>query len=147
MSVTFTAQSLGETEKALNAILARELAGTGLSEHQWITLTLARMMGADAPVDGDELVARLAHSLRLGHAEATGLVTDLVSARLLTTADANGSAVSVTEAGRRLHDGIRTSTTRITEHLWGDLPSDDLDAAGRVLHTVLQRANAELANV
>jgi hypothetical protein len=29
--------------------------------------------------------------------------------------------------------------------MWGDLPDQDLAAAGRVLTTVLERANAELA--
>src|SRR6202012_5653032 len=33
---TFTPQVLGETEKALNAILLRELGEVGLTEDQWI---------------------------------------------------------------------------------------------------------------
>jgi hypothetical protein len=44
-----------------------------------------------------------------------------------------------------LHAQIRGAATEITARLWGDLPADDLDAAGRVLATVLDRANAELA--
>jgi hypothetical protein len=35
--------------------------------------------------------------------------------------------------------------TEITQRLWGDLPAEDLAIAGRVLGTVLVRANAELA--
>jgi hypothetical protein len=42
---TFGAQVLGQTEKALNAILARQLAGTGLTEPQWVTLTLTVVSG------------------------------------------------------------------------------------------------------
>jgi hypothetical protein len=30
---------IGQTQNALNAILDRELAGTGLTERQWVTLT------------------------------------------------------------------------------------------------------------
>jgi hypothetical protein len=36
---TFTPQVLGETEKALNAILYRELDVVGLVEPEWITLS------------------------------------------------------------------------------------------------------------
>jgi hypothetical protein len=31
---------IGQTEKALNAILARQLAGTGITEPQWVTLVI-----------------------------------------------------------------------------------------------------------
>jgi hypothetical protein len=34
-------QVLGQTQKALNAILDRELAATGLTEAHWVTLTVA----------------------------------------------------------------------------------------------------------
>jgi hypothetical protein len=40
---------------------------------------------------------------------------------------------------------VRGSVTETTERLWGDLPADDLATAGRVLNTILGRANAELA--
>jgi hypothetical protein len=40
---------------------------------------------------------------------------------------------------------VRTAVTQITERLWGDVPAEDLATAGRVLSTVLARANAELA--
>ena len=36
--------------------------------------------------------------------------------------------------------------TQITQRLWGDLPVEDLATTGRVLSTVLARANAELAS-
>ena len=142
---TFTPQNLGQTEKALNAILERELAGTGLSERHWIALTLTRMLGDDGPVAGDELMDRLGDGLKIGDAEARILVTDLAAMQLLAPADADGSAVSPTEAGLRLHGQISASIARITNRLWGDLPPADLDTAGGVLATILARANAELA--
>ncbi|MEV0714770.1 hypothetical protein [Asanoa sp. NPDC050611] len=40
---------------------------------------------------------------------------------------------------------MRSATGPITEQLWGDLPAADLAAAGRVLTTVLARADAVLA--
>jgi hypothetical protein len=53
--------------------------------------------------------------------------------------------VKPTDAGQQLHGQIRTAVTQITQRLWGDLPAEDLATAGRVLSTVLTRANAELA--
>jgi DNA-binding MarR family transcriptional regulator len=52
--------------------------------------------------------------------------------------------VSVTNAGRELYSRIRASVTEITERMWGDLPADELETTGRVLSTILERANAEL---
>jgi hypothetical protein len=54
--------------------------------------------------------------------------------------------VEARDAGRQLHAGVRGAVTAITERLWGDLPQEDLESAGRVLATVLARANAELAS-
>jgi DNA-binding MarR family transcriptional regulator len=61
-------------------------------------------------------------------------------------ADGEGSPVKLTDAGQQLFGQIRAATTEITERLWGDLPAEDLAAAGRVLSTVLARANAGLAD-
>ncbi len=53
--------------------------------------------------------------------------------------------MTVTDAGRELQGRIRSTVAEITERMWGDLPAEDLEAAGRVLTTVLKRANDELA--
>lgn len=54
--------------------------------------------------------------------------------------------MKLTDAGQQLHTRIRTATTQVTQRLWGDLPVEDLATAGRVLSTVLARANAELGS-
>jgi len=138
----FTPQVLGETEKALNAILARELDAVGLIEHQWIALSLAVTAGGDIP--REQLVGRLAGALKVGAAQAQGGVDNLVALGLL---DAGGGAepVTVTEAGRELHTGIRGAVAAITDRLWGDLPTADLDTTGRTLATFLARANDQFA--
>jgi DNA-binding MarR family transcriptional regulator len=137
----FGTQLIGQTEKALNAILDRELTGTGLTEPQWVTLTIAVMSGGS--VDSAVFVSRIAGALKLRDAQAQSRIDELAAAGLL---DANPRRpVSVTEAGSELHGRIRATVAEITQRLWGDLPADDLLAAGRVLATVLERANAELA--
>ena len=74
--------------------------------------------------------------------EATGVLDGLREAGLL---QAEGDRVSLTDRGRALHDRLLAETQAVTERLWGDLPGDDLAVAGRVLSTVLARANAEFA--
>jgi hypothetical protein len=138
----FTPQLLGETEKALNAILARELDAVGLIEDQWITLRLAVIAGGDIP--REQLVGRLAGALKVSAARAQARADDLVAVGLL---DAGGAAesVAVTEAGRELHVAIRGAVAAITERLWGDLPAADVETTGRTLGTILARANEQFS--
>ena len=48
----FGTQLIGQTEKTLNAILDRLLAGSGLDESQWITLTVTVMNNGSLPAGG-----------------------------------------------------------------------------------------------
>jgi DNA-binding MarR family transcriptional regulator len=139
---TFTPQVLGETEKALNAILYRQLAATGLTEHQWITLRLTVTGGGDA--DREQLVGRLAGALKGPAADAQARVDELVDQGLVASGG-EPPRVTATDAGNRLHGQIRAGISDITERLWGDLSSADLDTTGRTLATILQRANAYFA--
>lgn len=140
---TFGTQIIGQTEKALKAILDRQLAGTGLSEPQWVMLTIAVMSAGS--VDRAQLVSRITSALKISDADAQAQIDDLAAAQVLEVPEADGSPVSVTDAARQLHGRIRTAIAEITQRLWGDVPADDLATAGRVLGIVLDRANAELA--
>jgi hypothetical protein len=141
---TFGPPLIGQTEKALNAILDRQLAGTGMTEPQWVTLTLTVAGGGSA--DRGQLIGRVVTALKVRDAEAESLIAELAAAQLLQASDdGDASRVEVTDAGRQLHGRIRAQVGEITERLWGSLPAEDLASAGRVLSTVLGRANAELA--
>jgi hypothetical protein len=133
---------IGQAEKTLNAILGRQLAGTGLTEPQWVILTLAVTGGGGA--ERDRFTSMVADALKISEAEAEVRVGDMVTAQQLTITG-QGSAVTVTETARQLHSRIRTAVTEITQRLWGDLPAGDLATAGRVLAIITERANAELA--
>lgn len=140
---SFGTQAIGRTEKALNAILDRQLEGTGITEPQWVSLTVAVMSGGS--IDRADLSCRIAGALKAGAAGAQARIDELEAAQLFEVSDAGGSPiVNVTDAGRQLHARIRAAVVEITERLWGDLPVDDLATAGRVLAIVLERANAEL---
>jgi DNA-binding MarR family transcriptional regulator len=134
----FDQQLIGQTEKTMNAILDRLLAGSGVSEPEWVTLVLSAR--GDGIVQYDELRGDVAGALKIDRSTAANQVQGLVGKGLLD----RGSTVRLTAAGRQLVDGIRTQTGAITHRLWGDLPAADLEVAGRVLQTVLERAEAEL---
>jgi DNA-binding MarR family transcriptional regulator len=140
---TFSAQLLGQTEKAANAILDRLLARPGLTEPQWVTLSLAVASGDT--VEPDEFVNLVSGALKIGEAGARTLLADLADAHFVDVPDDGHAPVKATDAGQQLYRQIRAQVSRITDRLWGDLPEEDLATAGRVLSTVLQRANAELS--
>lgn len=127
---------LGQTEKALNAILLRELDGA-MTEHEWIALTLTVM--SDGQVAREDLLRRIAAVLKLD--DATPLVRQLAAKGLVDDA----ARIRASSAGRAFFARIRARVEEITDRLWGDVPDDELQAAGSVLATVLERANAELA--
>jgi DNA-binding MarR family transcriptional regulator len=139
---TFGPQLIGQTEKALNAILDRELDGTGVTEPQWVTLVLAVMGGGEA--ERGQFVARVAGGLHISDHAAEALIGHL-AARGLLDASHSGGHITVTDAGRALHTRVRGSVSGITERLWGDVPGEDRAVAARVLTTVLDGATRELA--
>ena len=138
----FGAQILGQTEKALNAILDRQLAGTGLAEPDWITLTLTA--ASDGTLGRDRLASQVAGALKVSPAQARARIDGLAAAQLVQIGGGDEPQVTLTGAGRQLHGQIRGAVTEITQRMWGDLPAEDLVTAGRVLSVVLARANAEV---
>jgi DNA-binding MarR family transcriptional regulator len=133
---------IGQTEKALNAILDRQLAGTALTEPQWITLTLTAG-GGGSPGRG-QLTSQVAGALKVSRAVAQARITELAAAQLLQVPGSDESPVTLTDAGQQLYSRIRIAVTEITQRLWGGLSAEDLATAGRVLSIVTMRADAEL---
>jgi DNA-binding MarR family transcriptional regulator len=124
-------QVIGQTEKALNAILERQLAGTDITEPQWVALTLTVVSGG---LPADALVERVSSVLKIEQSAAGRRIAELVAANLVhTTPDGTTEA---TEHGKARWTHVRAAITQITERLWGDLPEQDLATAGRVLNTV-----------
>jgi hypothetical protein len=139
---TLSPRVIGQAEKTMNAILDRQLAGTGLTEPQWVILTLAVTGGGTA--GPDKFTRIVAGALKISETEARARVGDMVTAqRLQITGEA--PAVTATGAARQLYRRISAANTQIVQRLWGDLPAGDLATAGRVLAIITERANAELA--
>jgi DNA-binding MarR family transcriptional regulator len=139
MTTAFSARLLGQTEKALNVFLLRELAGSGIDEPQWIALTLT-VMGEGA-LTRRQLTQQVAGGLQVDDEQAGKHVDALVAAGLL----ADGDRPVASPAGHELWTRVRTFTVELTQRLWGDLPDEELDTAARVLSTVLARAQTLLA--
>ena len=140
---SFNPQLIGQTENALRAILNRQLAGTGVSYAQWVALLLTASAAESS--DREQLAGRVAHALKIDHSAAESHFQALASSGLIETGRESSSPITVTPVGQRLVDHVRAQAGGITERLWADLPSADLAAAGRVLSTVLVRAEAELS--
>jgi hypothetical protein len=139
---TLSTRVIGQAEKTLGAILNRQLAGSGLTEPQWVILTLAVTSGGTA--GRDQFTRMVADALKISEADAWAIVGDMIRAQQLQITG-EGATVTVPAAAQQLHNQIRTTITEITQRLWGDLPADDLATAGRVLAIITDRANAELA--
>ena len=137
---TLTPRVIGQAEKTLNAILARQLAGTGLTEPEWVILTLAATSGE--PAGRDQFTRTVADALKISEDGARAHIGAMVTAQQLQI---TGEGVTVTGAALQVHERIRAATAGITQQLWGDLPAGDLATAGRVLAIITERANAELA--
>jgi hypothetical protein len=133
---------IGQTEKALDAILVRELTGTGLSPAGWVILKLAGAAGGRL---GRQDLIDLAKAQAKFDPEKSAV--EIESALSLGLLDADRDEVVLTPAARELQARVVGTTDAIRGRLWGDLPEADLAAAARVLSTALTRANAELSAV
>jgi DNA-binding MarR family transcriptional regulator len=132
-------QLIGQTEKAMNAILNRMLAGA-VTEPQWVTLVLtARNAG---PADADEFAGKVARALQVDQATAADHIGQLAAKGLVSAAD---GTITLTGTGQQLLDRVRAQTGELTRRLWGDVPAADHAATRRMLSTVLERAQAELS--
>ena len=67
---------IGQAEKTLGAILDRQLAGTGLTEPQWVILTLAVTGGGAA--HRDRFTSMVADALKISEAEAKARVSAFI---------------------------------------------------------------------
>lgn len=131
-------QLIGQTEKAMNAILVRLLAGA-VTEPQWVTLVLAARSAGSA--GRDQFSGRVAQALQVDQTTAADHIGQLAAKGLVST---DADAITPTEAGQRLLNRVRGQTGEIIQRLWGDLPAADHEATLRMLSTVLARAQAEL---
>ncbi|MFI1470579.1 MarR family transcriptional regulator [Streptomyces wuyuanensis] len=134
------ARALGLAHYAARGVLEHVLARHGMTFRQQIALRAA--VNADAPQTPDDLVAQIRASLKSDPADIRTTLDELLAGRLLVT---DGTRLRATDAGRELLTAVGAETAPISARIWGGIPAEDLAAAGRVLTTVTERANTELA--
>ncbi|WP_457027978.1 MarR family transcriptional regulator [Kitasatospora sp. P5_F3] len=134
------ARALGLAHYAARGVLEFVLAKHGATFQGQVVLRAA--VTADAPPTPDELVAQVRGALKADPADIRATLDELLAKQLLVE---DGAHLHPTEAGRELLAALGAETAPITARVWGDIPAEDLAAAGRVLALVTERANAELA--
>lgn len=127
----FGPQLIGETEKNLNALLGRVLAGGDLTEPHWVSLRLTAQL--DGTADLTTAIRERAH-----FANAAELVADLTARGLVLDG-------RLTDSGRELVEVIRGRIERLTSPIWDGLNAQDVETTERVLNSVVGRARAILA--
>jgi len=132
-TTSFGPQLIGETEKTLNALLARHLDGTGLTEPLWVTLRVATQL--DGTVDDRGLAAAVAGRAR--YADAPALVRTLTTRGVL-------DGGRTTAAGRALLGRVQAALASDVTAVFSGLPADDVAAATRVLTELVTRARQRL---
>jgi DNA-binding MarR family transcriptional regulator len=141
---TLTGQDIGRAHHATRAVLERRLAATGTPFEAWIVLNIVGDNGPEIEVD--DVVRRVVLGLKITETAVQQILSGLLGQGLISrTTSGPSPRVALTEVGTARFDDIRGSIAQITERLYGGLPAEDLAVAHRLLVTVTERANAELA--
>jgi hypothetical protein len=135
-----TGQEIALAANATRALLDALLAELGTSFHSWVILNFAGTAGGSAKRGA--VVARMRSALKIDAASAETAVDELLS---LGLAAADGEALVLTEEGTSRFEQIRAGSGAIVDRLYTGLPVDDQLTTRRILETVTERANAELA--
>ena len=140
---TLNGQIIGETERAIRAVLDRLLDRCDTTFEEWVLLNSVAIGGG--AVASDELRTTVATALRVDEETIQATVDALTRRGLLDTVPSDGGPrVGLTAAGRERHGEIRAGIAEVSARLYGDLPAEDLATAARVLTTVQARATAVL---
>jgi DNA-binding MarR family transcriptional regulator len=134
------ARDLALAHYAARGVLENVLARHGATFQQQVALRAA--ITSDGPQTPDDLLAQVQESLKADPADIRATLDELRAEQLLV---ADGTHLRPTDAGRELLAAVGAETTPISARIWGEIPAEDLAAAGRVLALVTERANAELA--
>ncbi|WP_447913719.1 hypothetical protein [Microbacterium phyllosphaerae] len=128
--IPFGPPLIGQTEKALNALLHTVLVDRQLSEREWVTLRLISQF------DGAGGVAEIIRD-RAQFADAADLLSTLERRGLVV-----GQALSA--AGAELVAEVGAEIGALTGPIWANVDSADAEAAERALNSVLEQAKASL---
>ncbi|MEU2248383.1 hypothetical protein [Streptomyces sp. NPDC019224] len=135
-------QVIGMAHYATRA-LAERLLPQGTTFHQSLALNAADAAGGT--IERGALTERLTGAVKLDLPAAERTVAELTSAGLLEERPGDRPLLELAPVGEALVQTYKAGVADITAALYGDLPPEDLAAAGRVLTEVTARADAMLA--
>ncbi|WUT00609.1 hypothetical protein OHA46_29725 [Streptomyces sp. NBC_00708] len=133
-------QVIGMAHYATRAV-AERLLPQGVTFHQALALNAAEAVGGT--IERGALIERLTGAVKLGLPAAERTVAELTAAGLLEERPVN--LLALTADADALVQSYKAGVADIAAALYGDLPAEDLAAAGRVLTEVTARADAMLA--
>jgi DNA-binding MarR family transcriptional regulator len=134
---TLTGQVIGQTERAIRALLDLVLTENEIAFESWVGIRLVAT--TRPPRDRAAFAAEMANGLKIDDSAAASVLRDLVTDGLLGEAD---GVISLTPAGRTRYERIAARVGDITEQLYGGVPPEELEITSRVLSTVRLRADA-----
>jgi hypothetical protein len=136
MQIPPLTQSVGSAERSMRALLERHLQDAGLSFPAWTVLVFTNA----SPLTIEQVVQRqISGHVVSGVDEARQVIQKLTETGLIT---ANESDMLIhTDIGTTLFKELSRKVNDITQALYGDLPSADLEATHRTLLEIAKRAN------
>ncbi len=129
---------IGVAAQATRAVFDHILEPTRTPFEEWVVVNLV----SSTDLNRGELVGRMVAGLHLTPADAAATVGRVIDAGLVI----DGAPMTVTPSGRDLYDRTFSDLLASTQRIYGEIAADDLATTLRVLATVTQRADAELAS-
>jgi hypothetical protein len=133
-------QEIALAANATRPLLDSLLAETATTFHQWVILNFAGSSGGI--VARNAVVAWMQSALKVDVATSSAAVDEVVALGLAMTEE---DQVILTPDGTERYEQIRAGSAAIVERLYAGLPIGDLLTTRRILTTVTERANSELA--
>lgn len=129
---------IGEAERALQALLQRQLQKADMSFPEWVALTI--LSGGSLTAEG--LAQAIAGARVMAPGREMTIVNDLIGKELV----ARGENLSMTQRGLDVFQPLRDSVRGVTSRLVADVSSDDLAVTRHVLEKLTSRAVEFLRN-
>ena len=141
MQIPPLTQSVGSAERSMRALLERHLQDAGLSFAAWTALVFTNA----SPLTIEQVVQRqISGHVVSGVDEARQTIQKLTETGLIIADESD--MLMHTDKGATLFQELSGKVKDITQSLYGDLPSADLEATHRTLLEIAKRANNFLSS-
>lgn len=141
MQIPPLTQSVGSAERAMRALLERHLQDAGLSFAAWTALVFTNA----ATLTLEQVAQRqISGHVVSGADETRQAIEQLTEAGLIAANEHD--ILTQTDKGCAFFNELSGKVKTLTQTLFGDLPSADLEATHRTLLEIAKRANSLLSS-